>query len=43
MEAESSFITEKNTQELNKLLDKCTSLKFKYKEIQLLQRKKDNL
>ena len=37
LEAESSFIRKKNA---DKLIDKCVRLKFKYKEIQILQRKK---
>ena len=38
--AESSFIREKK-KNFDKLIDKCVRLKFKYKDIQILQRKKD--
>ena len=40
LEAWSSLIREKNA---DKLIDMCVRLKFKYKEIQILQRKKGYL
>ena len=43
LEAETSFIKEKTNKNFDKLIDKCVKLKFKYKEIQLLQRKKGYL
>ena len=47
LEAESSFVREKKTKKkktnknFDKLIDECVRPKFKYKEIQILQRKKD--
>ena len=41
LEAEPSFIGKKTHKNFDKLIDLCVTPKSKYKEIQILQRKKD--